>query len=88
MWSIQDYRIAKDVRTLSLDILAATSFKKSYKFRASTEVGPDEARSYRESLAITLDNTLFMMLVPPRLLSTPLLPKSWKRIGQATRDFR
>ena len=79
---------AKDTRTLSLDVLAATGFKKSYRFRASTEPGQDEARSYRESLAITLDNALFMMLVPPKLLSMRLVPKSWKRIGQATKDFR
>ena len=80
--------VAKDTRTLSLDVLAATGFRKSYKFRSSTNVGSDEARSYRESLAVTLDNALFMMLVPPKLLSMPWIPRSWKRIGQATQDFR
>lgn len=80
--------VAKDTRTLSLDVLAATGFRKSYKFRSSTEVGSDEARSYRDSLAVTLDNALFMMLVPPKILLMPLIPKSWKRIGQATQDFR
>jgi cytochrome P450 len=80
--------VAKDTRTLSLDVLAATGFRKSYKFRSSTELGSDEARSYRESLAITLDNALFMMLVPPKVLSLPFVPKTWTRIGQATKDFR
>ena len=80
--------IAKDTRTLSLDVLAATGFKKSYKFRASTEPGPDEARNYREALMLTLDNALFMMLVPPKLLTMPFVPKTWARIGQATNDFR
>jgi cytochrome P450 len=80
--------LAKDTRTLSLDVLAATGFRKSYKFRSSTELGADEARSYRGSLAITLDNALFMMLVPPRILSLPFVPKTWKRVGQATKDFR
>lgn len=80
--------IAKDTRTLSLDVLAATGFRKSYKFRASTEPGPDEARNYRESLMLTLDNALFMMLVPPKLLTMPFVPKTWARIGQATNDFR
>ncbi|KAI9878026.1 MAG: hypothetical protein M1830_002146 [Pleopsidium flavum] len=80
--------VARDTRTLSLDVLAATGFHKSYKFRASTEPGSDEARNYRESLAITLDNALFMMLVPPKLLTMPFIPKTWARIGQATNDFR
>jgi cytochrome P450 len=80
--------IAKDTRTLSLDVLAATGFRKSYKFRASTDPGVDEARSYRESLAMVLDNALFMMLVPPKILSLPFVPKTWTRIGQATKDFR
>lgn len=80
--------IAKDTRTLSLDVLAAIGFQKSYKFRASTEPGVDEARNYREALMLTLDNALFMMLVPPKLLTMPFVPKSWARIGQATRDFR
>ena len=80
--------IARDTRTLSLDVLAATGFKKSYKFRASTEPGPDEARNYREALMVTLDNSLFMMLVPPKLLMSRFSPKSWSRIGRATKDFK
>ncbi|MCJ1381959.1 hypothetical protein MMC17_005071 [Xylographa soralifera] len=80
--------IARDTRTLSLDVLAATGFKKSYRFRASTEPGPDEARNYREALMITLDNALFMMLVPPRLLLSRFSPKSWSRIGRATTEFK
>lgn len=80
--------IARDTRTLSLDVLAATGFQKSYKFRASTEPGPDEARNYRQALMLTLDNALFMMLVPPKLLTMPFIPKSWARIGRATNDLR
>lgn len=79
--------IARDTRTLSLDVLAATGFQKSYKFRASTEPGPDEARNYREALMLTLDNALFMMLVPPMLLAMPFVPKAWARIGRATNDL-
>ena len=80
--------LAKDTRTLSLDVLAATGFHRSYRFHASTEPGLDEARNYWRSLAITFDNTIFMMLAPPKLLSMPFVPKSWARIGQATRDFK
>lgn len=43
---------AQDTRTLSLDVLAATGFRKSYKFHSSTEPSSDAntARDYRKSL--------------------------------------
>jgi cytochrome P450 len=80
--------LAQDTRTLSLDVLAATGFRRSYQFRASSEPSVDKARDYRDALKIVLDNALLLMIAPPRLLSLPILPKSWARIGQATIDFR
>ena len=71
------WEFAKDTRTLSLDVLAATACRKSYRFRASTGRGPDKARNHRWSLAITLENALFIMLVPLKLLSMPSIPKPW-----------
>lgn len=67
---------AKDTRTLSLNVLAATGFRRSYHFRSSGQRGPDEASSYRDALQTVLDNAIFLMLAPPRLLQFPLLPRS------------
>ena len=80
--------IAKDTRTLSLDVLAATGFRKSYKFRASFEPGTDEARNYRGSLATVMDHALFIMVVPPKLLKAWFVPKAWRKIGQARDEFK
>jgi hypothetical protein len=80
--------VAKDTRTLSLNVLAATGFRRSYEFRSTRQPGVDEARSYREALQTVLDNAIFLMLVPPRLLLLPLLPRSWKRLGTAAADFK
>lgn len=80
--------MAKDTRTLSLDVLAATGFRRSYKFRASTESGTDKARNYRESLGIVLDNALVIMVMPARIFTAPFMPKAWKRIGRAKVDFK
>lgn len=80
--------MAKDTRTLSLNILAATGFRRSYKFRSSSQPGADEALTYRDALQIVLDNALFLMLVPPRFLLFPLLPKQWAHIGKAAADFK
>lgn len=79
---------SKDTRNLSLNVLAATGFRRSYKFRTSSEQGPEETGSYRDALQTVLDNAIFLMLVPPRLLQLPLLPKSWVRIGKAAADFK
>ena len=81
--------VSKDTRTLSLNVLAATGFRRSYEFRSASQSGSDEeARSYRNALQTVLDNAIFLMLVPPRFLLFPLLPKSWARIGEAAADFK
>ena len=80
--------VAKDTRTLSLNVLAATGFRRSYKFRSSSQPGTDEARTYRDALQTVLDNAILLMLVPPRLLLLPLPPKSWKGLGNAAAEFK
>ncbi len=80
--------VAKDTRTLSLNILAATGFNRSYEFRSSSQKGTDTAGTYRDALQIVLDNAIFLMLAPPRLLRLPLIPHSWARIGKAAADFK
>ncbi|KAM0129220.1 hypothetical protein ACHAP3_007953 [Botrytis cinerea] len=54
---------AKDTRTLPLNVLAATGFRKSYKFRSSSEAGHDEAGSYRDALQTVLDNAILIRRV-------------------------
>lgn len=80
--------VAKDTRTLSLNVLAATGFHRSYDFHSSSQPGTDEARTYRDALQTVLDNAILLMLIPPRFLSFPLLPASWARVGEAAADFK
>ncbi len=80
--------IAKDTRTLSLNVLAATGFRRSYKFRSSSQPESDDAHTYRNALQTVLDNSIFLMLVPPRFLVFPLLPTSWVRIGKSAAAFK
>ncbi|KAI9845422.1 MAG: hypothetical protein M1837_004900 [Sclerophora amabilis] len=82
------YGAAKDTRTLSLDVLAMTGFRKSYKFRSSTEPALDETLDYRDSLKTVLDNAILLMVAPAKVLSFPMMPRSWARIGDATTNFR
>ncbi|KAH9905463.1 cytochrome P450 [Xylariomycetidae sp. FL2044] len=78
----------RDTRTLSLNVLAATAFRKSYEFRGSVDGLTDESGSYRDSLQTVLDSIIPLMLIPHRLLRGPLVPKSWARIGNAAATFQ
>src|SRR2546429_648163 len=83
--------ISKDTRTLSLNVLAATGFRRSYKFRSANEPEKkktDEAGSYRDALQTVLDNTIMLMIISPKLLSLSFAPESWRRVARAAADFK
>lgn len=80
--------VAKDTRTLSLNVLAATGFRRAYKFRSSEQPKTDEASTYRDALQMVLDNAILIMVLPRWLFSLPLLPKSLARVGKAANDFQ
>ncbi|KUJ14432.1 cytochrome P450 [Mollisia scopiformis] len=75
---------AKDTRTLSLNVLAATGFRKSYKFDSASQT----ETSYRDALQKVLDNVVLLMLVSPKVLQLPFMPKSWTQVGRAAVDFK
>lgn len=92
-WTINDLEginySAKDVRALSLNVLARVAFNKSYPFYTAPhppKIGGPE--SYRATLCTILDNTLLMMVLRPKLLSLSLIPKSWQKIGRAIVEFK
>ena len=80
--------VAKDTRTLSLNVLAATGFHRSYEFRSSGSKETDGTGSYRDSLQMVLDNAILLMLMPPWLLRFPAMPRSWARLGKAAAEFK
>ncbi|TGO15133.1 hypothetical protein BTUL_0044g00720 [Botrytis tulipae] len=84
----QEISTAKDMRTLSLNVLAATGFRKSYQFRSSAQAGTDEAGSYRNALQTVLDNVILIMFIPFRYLCLPFMPKYWRLVGKAATDFK
>ncbi|KAJ5532844.1 cytochrome P450 [Penicillium frequentans] len=78
--------VSGDTRTVSLNVLAATGFRKSYPFlSAQDQSGP---ASYRDSLQTILDNAILLMVAPRNLLDLPFAPESWKRLGKAAKDFK
>jgi cytochrome P450 len=82
--------VAKDTRTLSLNVLAATGFRRSFPFQSSaiSKQSVDTAASYRDALSTVLDNVILLMLVPYRYLQLPVLPRSFQRIGRAGAEYK
>ncbi|KAJ5710783.1 cytochrome P450 [Penicillium malachiteum] len=78
--------VAKDTRTISLNVLAATGFRKSYPFQSIQK--QDGPASYRDSLQTILDNAILLMVAPRNLLTMPFAPKSWQVLGKAAKDFK
>ncbi|KAF1995035.1 cytochrome P450 [Amniculicola lignicola CBS 123094] len=82
--------VSKDTRTLSLNVLAATGFRRSFSFRSesSDHVEPDTASSYRDALSLVLDNAILLMLIPRRYLNLGFMPTSFRRVGKAADEFK
>ncbi|KAF2687325.1 putative cytochrome P450 [Lentithecium fluviatile CBS 122367] len=84
-------RVAKDTRTLSLNVLAAIGFRKSFKFESSESKNTgsaDESFSYRDALQMVLDNAILVMVVGRTHLLYSWLPAWIRRIGKAADDFQ
>ena len=80
---------AKDVRALSLNVLAHVGFRKPYPFDAKAEnSNTQEALSFRQTLCFVLDNALLTMVVPAKFLRLPFLPFKWRQVGEAIDALR
>lgn len=83
--------VAKDTRTLSLNVLAAIGFRRSFSFLKADDTRAKREGtmySYRDALQIVLDNVIILMLIPPRHLAYPWLPTFLRKIGSAAQDFK
>ncbi|KAF1925641.1 cytochrome P450 [Didymella exigua CBS 183.55] len=84
--------IAEDTRTVSLNVLAATGFRKSFDFQSESShrarTGTPAASTYRDALCKVLDNIILLLIFPTRILSLSFLPCSFKSIGEAAVDYR
>ncbi|KAF2495228.1 cytochrome P450 monooxygenase-like protein [Lophium mytilinum] len=84
--------VLEDSKTFTLNVLSGAGFGRSAPFagfdeqQRSTDSG--FARKNRENLSTILDYILLILVVGPRLLTAPFMPKAVSRIGQAVSDFK
>jgi hypothetical protein len=76
-WTGQNITVAKDIRTLSLNVLAALGVHRSFPFQPSSVPSQtaDPAAPYRDALSTVLDNIILLTLVPYQYLLLPRSPE-------------
>ncbi len=81
--------IEKDIRTLTLNVLASIGLRKSYPFQGSSDPPPppSDGNNYRDSLKTLLDNVILTLVIPYRYLMLPFMPASWQKVGHAGHAF-
>ncbi|KAJ5108016.1 cytochrome P450 [Penicillium angulare] len=82
---------AQDTRTVSLNVLAATGFRKSYPFQSANDpqmANPANTASYRDNLQIVLDNIIMLLVIPRKILTLPFAPASWHTVAKASVGFQ
>lgn len=81
--------MSKDTRTLSLNVMVACGFRRSFDFKSSSaEVTTTGTYSYRDALQIVLDNAILIMLIPRQYLRYSWLPRRLQVLGKAVADFK
>lgn len=83
--------IADDTRTVSLHVMSAAAFGKSYPFRGSEKVDSSiegDSSSYGEALRLILDRCIPLFVLGRKNLSKSWLPKSFRELYQATLVFQ
>ncbi|KAL4744326.1 hypothetical protein BDW72DRAFT_212824 [Aspergillus terricola var. indicus] len=80
--------LGTDTRTIALNVLAATGFKRSTPFKSTLDAHSEDPRSYAESLRTVMLYTFMIMLIPPSVLKMPFLPSWCRHAGQAVEDFK
>ncbi|KAK8017345.1 hypothetical protein PG993_013671 [Apiospora rasikravindrae] len=95
-WSSKNFTktSAEDMRTLTLNVLARAGFGKSFRFRGHEEETPtseSQSMSYRESLALILENLILILAVGPKtlaLFARYWLPSKLRLVHDAVNSFQ
>ena len=90
-WANSDLTsVTEDTSTVSLNVLAAIGFRKSFDFQSKAiDTAKSDVKAfstYRDALCTVLDNII--LVLPARVLSLPYMPHFFKIICEAATDFR
>ncbi|KAL9012108.1 MAG: hypothetical protein Q9173_003107 [Seirophora scorigena] len=81
--------IADDTRTLSLHVLSAAGFGRSFPFQGKAEASSESvSTSYKDSLQTILDNCILLMILGQKFIAKPWLPDKLRKLHLATITFK
>ena len=79
----------EDTATLALHVLTSAGFGMSYPFRHGSQKPSDgHEMTYRDSLAICLNNIITFAIIPKKFLTLRWLPSRLRTLGQAVKEFQ
>ncbi|KAJ4289897.1 hypothetical protein N0V90_011230 [Kalmusia sp. IMI 367209] len=81
--------MAKDTRTLTLDVLVHAAFGKSFDFYgARDKKAPSGPLSYRDALALILENAILILALGPQILKKFSFIPRFRQLSNAAEQFR
>ncbi|ETN36437.1 uncharacterized protein HMPREF1541_08715 [Cyphellophora europaea CBS 101466] len=84
--------VSKDLRTLSLNVLATAGFKKEVEFRSAMDEDETENQegpmSYRDALQMVLDNIILILVMGTDSLNRAFWSQRWQKVGAAAEAFK
>ena len=80
----------RDLRTVTLNVLASSVFRETYDFIGSADLKGNlpPVESFRDALLIVHEYIVHLMVIPYRYLTGPLVPKKLIKIGHAARYLK
>ncbi|KAF2136432.1 uncharacterized protein K452DRAFT_130448 [Aplosporella prunicola CBS 121167] len=79
---------AIDSRTVALDVLMSAGFGKSFPFQGASARAKHGPMSYRDSLALILENAILILAMGPDFVSRIKFPAKLARVGEAITSFK
>ncbi|KAJ4363690.1 hypothetical protein N0V83_009987 [Neocucurbitaria cava] len=81
--------VARDTRTLSLNVLASAGFGRSYQFQGDEERPPGtDLQDYKQSLQIILENCVLLFALGTKTIAKTWMPNKVSKLHQAVVSFK
>lgn len=79
----------KGLKTITINVIGAVCFgtQRSWTGTKIAETPPGFKTTFIDSISTIVDNWIFVLLVPAKIMRLPFLPKSVRKVGTAITEF-
>lgn len=75
------------LRTIAINVLGAAGYGKPRKFDREDKLEPGFQTTFMSAILTVIESLVLSGIMPPALLLLPFMPKSWRDIGVAVKEF-